>query len=700
MELLKDNPSMNDLIQKLNEVVKNINGSLPSTENELLEVKKLISFGSDTLAGRLNAKLWYFKTQELMTASTELCEGDSCFVLKDGATTGNGTFEYWYVHKTTDVKDIIDFYVDLSNPDLVAVKLQDMTLKDVKDTLSAQISNQSKDLNTKISNLRTDTETALSGKADLINGLIPASQLPSYVDDVIESWLKDEEFPKNAYAKEDTEMTTPITPEGSKIYVNLLNNKTYRWGGNFYVEISKSLAIGETATTAFSGNRGVQLEEKIKCLENYVTPEMFGAVGDGTTDDTNSIKNAINSGYPIVGFKNKVYGVSDSLVFNDVCDLKDIAIIALSNIDYVIKYQKRNTVIENVTIDCNNLAQYGIIGNENAPSDTLYIAKINGCSVSNALIDGFNTGKTRTSITNCFAKKCLNAGFYIEASDTKHDQLIPIDCKYGMFVNSGNTNVQRFHPWSWDKKQIGLHVEADKIVNIDYYFNDTNNIGLEFDGGAKITIHTLANFNNVDAPSAIDTNCRMIKRVGSVTNSPTIFINNIIGSFEGFDDYFLYPDTNIQFFRIDNISLVNCPTRFDGKRFRSFEIFTDTLYQQFLKKFSFSSDLGDITKTTVTYLSANLHGYHLEFNVTLPSVNQYDLKTVTNILEMQYLGMETDKVEYRFSDIQSSFTTHSYHIARKNNANGKQKGCTVRINNDLTLSGYIVLYLSIDIKLY
>lgn len=266
MELLGNNPSMQDLIEKLNEVVESLNNSLPNTDSEIAEVKKLVSFGSGVLAGRLNAKLWYFRTQELMTASTELCEGDSCFVLKDGATTGEGTFEYWYIYKTSDVVDIIDSYVDLSNPDLVAVKLQDMTLKDVKDTLSAQISDQSKDLNTKISNLRTDTETALSGKADLVNGLIPASQLPSYVDDIVESWLEDIEFPENAYAKEDTEMTTPLTPEFSKIYVNLLNNKTYRWGGSFYVEVSKSLAIGETATTAFAGNRGKVVEENVTVL--------------------------------------------------------------------------------------------------------------------------------------------------------------------------------------------------------------------------------------------------------------------------------------------------------------------------------------------------------------------------------------------------------------------------------------------------
>lgn len=299
MELLGNNPSMQDLIEKLNEVVGSLNNSLPNTDSEIAEVKKLVSFGSGVLAGRLNAKLWYFKTQELMTASTELCEGDSCFVLKDGVTTGEGTFEYWYIYKTSDVVDIIDSYVDLSNPDLVAVKLQDMTLKDVKDTLSAQISDQSKDLNTKISNLRTDTETALSGKADLVNGLIPASQLPFYVDDIVESWLEDIEFPENAYAKEDTEMTTPLTPEFSKIYVNLLNNKTYRWGGNFYVEVSKSLAIGETATTAFAGDRGKTLETKVANLSVFVTPQMFGAVGDGVTNDSEAFRRAVQSGFNV-----------------------------------------------------------------------------------------------------------------------------------------------------------------------------------------------------------------------------------------------------------------------------------------------------------------------------------------------------------------------------------------------------------------
>lgn len=73
------------------------------------------------------------------------------------------------------------------------------------------------------------------------NGIIPSSQLPSYVDDVLE-YESSAEF--------------PVTGESGKIYVDLFTNKTYRWGGSGYVEISQSLALGETSSTAYAGDKG------------------------------------------------------------------------------------------------------------------------------------------------------------------------------------------------------------------------------------------------------------------------------------------------------------------------------------------------------------------------------------------------------------------------------------------------------------
>lgn len=63
-------------------------------------------------------------------------------------------------------------------------------------------------------------------------GKVPSSQLPSYVDDVIEGYYYNDNF----YS--DSAHTELITPETSKIYVDLPTNKSYRWGGSEYVEIS------------------------------------------------------------------------------------------------------------------------------------------------------------------------------------------------------------------------------------------------------------------------------------------------------------------------------------------------------------------------------------------------------------------------------------------------------------------------------
>jgi hypothetical protein len=71
-----------------------------------------------------------------------------------------------------------------------------------------------------------------------VNGKVLSSQLPSYVDDVLE-YVNMAAF--------------PATGETGKIYIAQDSNKTYRWSGTAYVEISASLALGETSSTAYRG---------------------------------------------------------------------------------------------------------------------------------------------------------------------------------------------------------------------------------------------------------------------------------------------------------------------------------------------------------------------------------------------------------------------------------------------------------------
>lgn len=90
--------------------------------------------------------------------------------------------------------------------------------------------------------LNSNLKGANSGLAELdASGKVPASQLPSYVDDVLEYSAK---------------ANFPTTGETGKIYVDTSTNKTYRWGGSAYTEISPSIALGTTSSTAFRGDYG------------------------------------------------------------------------------------------------------------------------------------------------------------------------------------------------------------------------------------------------------------------------------------------------------------------------------------------------------------------------------------------------------------------------------------------------------------
>ena len=88
------------------------------------------------------------------------------------------------------------------------------------------------------------------------DGKVPSSQLPSYVDDVLEYTNK---------------ASFPTKGETGKIYVAKDTNLTYRWGGTEYVEISASLAIGETDSTAYMGSKGKANAEAIAGLKTTVS---------------------------------------------------------------------------------------------------------------------------------------------------------------------------------------------------------------------------------------------------------------------------------------------------------------------------------------------------------------------------------------------------------------------------------------------
>ena len=143
-----------------------------------------------------------------------------------------------------------------SSTDLVTADTlkTDMALNNVNNTSDANkpvSTAQQAALDLKMNNT---ARGAINGVASLDeNGKIPAAQLPSYVDDIIEGY-----YYQGAFYNE-VGHTTAISGESGKIYVDLTEGgarQVYRWSGTSYAAIPIGLALGETASTAYAGDKG------------------------------------------------------------------------------------------------------------------------------------------------------------------------------------------------------------------------------------------------------------------------------------------------------------------------------------------------------------------------------------------------------------------------------------------------------------
>ena len=163
----------------------------------------------------------------------------------DGIETGANK----YIHPSTHAASIIT---------------QDSTHRFVTDTEKSAWNNKP---NTKadigLGNVTNDAQVkrtemgVANGVATLDNiGKVPSSQLPSYVDDVIEV---------------SNIASAPTTGETGKIYIDLSNNKTYRWSGSAYAVISETLALGETSSTAYAEDKGKANADEITKIKNGTT---------------------------------------------------------------------------------------------------------------------------------------------------------------------------------------------------------------------------------------------------------------------------------------------------------------------------------------------------------------------------------------------------------------------------------------------
>ena len=202
------------------------------------------------------------------------------FTLNQTSTKVIDLIDTTYASATTSAPGLMSA-ADKAKLDGIATGATNIT---VDSTLSSTSTNpvQNKVIFTALNNkLNTSDFNAMKGVTNGLatldsTGKVPSTQLPSYVDDVIEGYYYNSKFYK------ESSHTTEITGESGKIYTDLGNNKTYRWSGTTYTEISASLALGTTSSTAYPGDKGATNAANIKTLQGYFTGNVANkAAADG-----------------------------------------------------------------------------------------------------------------------------------------------------------------------------------------------------------------------------------------------------------------------------------------------------------------------------------------------------------------------------------------------------------------------------------
>lgn len=348
--------------------------------------------------------------------------------------------------------------------DGVTDKLEDALQKEIEDRKAGDttITNS---LNAFIS-----TKGQPGGLAELDStGKVPAAQLPSYVDDVLEF---------------STKAQFPQTGETGKIYVAKDTNLTYRWTGTQYLEISQSLALGETPSTAYPGDKGKANRDALNSmptkLTSYLTP---------TTSTGELVK---------INYK---YAAKDGLNYGPLQD---------DNID--IPSATTTNAGAMSAIDKGRLDDlYNEFGSIQNPGDKLD-------SLPKNLVTGIDaTSRNATSVTINYKQSDLSAASNSYANPITKSQTIPAATQSaaGVMTATDKQNLDVNIPNRITNLDNRVTTEVDRLEELIESSSSeiTNDLNVEIqarkDGDAQLQ----TNINNLQSTM----NTELAKKVGKVT---------------------------------------------------------------------------------------------------------------------------------------------------------------------------------------
>lgn len=344
--------------------------------------------------------------------------------------------------------------------------------KEIQDRKDADTELENK-LQTNINKLekKHDDFVATKGQANGLasldgNGLVPSSQLPSYVDDVIEGYATYEvsETGKliNIKLYSDPDHANPITGESGKIYLNITPDEPpyqFRWSGTQFVDSNtSSLILGEVTGTAYDGAKGRKATAITNSIPNTIvdTIEFGQAYADYVqlkyhyyrkefvTDQDDSYKAQAHKYVDIPIATNQLAGVMSSNDKRKLDSLPEQILIGIGDLIYHPTYAQLRVYTRRRT---DNNPNYG---------GTVYFDRNISCA-NNTMAglmsaeDKVKLGGLDTDITNALNE----AKAYTDAAKTTLERLI--QDSDGVIKESLDAHIgNKSNPHNVTKAQVGL----------------------------------------------------------------------------------------------------------------------------------------------------------------------------------------------------------------------------------------------------
>lgn len=228
-------------------------------------------------------------------------------------------------------------------------------------------------------------------------------------------------------------------------------------------------------------------ELKLMALKDYVTPEMYGAVGDGVTDDTAAVQTALDNGATAC-LLSKIYGITAGLNIGNgvnVFSVDGAEIVALKEMSVMLGVD--HTEIDtpqtiSVTLDGKGLAATGIRVDY---CSNMYISKVRTRDMTGvhiAVAGGYECFVSdvycRNNLTYVAGREIV--GIVMGATDSRIDNAVVVNCNVG-FDFTQSVHCMGIHPWNNDENYIknSIGVRCSATCYIDGSEIDTAAIGVQ-----------------------------------------------------------------------------------------------------------------------------------------------------------------------------------------------------------------------------